>query len=587
MSITTPVAPSSAAAGANAALDDAAKAALDADIATLTAAEKDWANLSITGRADLLQAVHDSVAAVAGDWVSAATQFKSLDPSSQSVGEEWQSGPYGVLASCNLLVTSLRSIAKGVSPIAKAKIGSAPGNRTTVRVLPSSAIEGILFHGYDAEVWLQPGITADAAKAAAGLGELTPTQTHGVGVVLGAGNITSIPPLDVIYEIFANNRLVLLKLNPVMSNMESVYSRALKPLIDAGFLRIVQGGGEAGSYLVHHKNISHVHITGSAATHDVIVWGPGKDGADRKAKNTPLLKKEITSELGGVSPIIVVPGKWSAADLKFQAEHVASMRLHNGGYNCIAGQIVVLSSDWAQREAFLDQLRSAMNRTPDRTPWYPGSDSRVAAAASAYPQAEKVGPNGTRLLIDIKADEDASTLTTTECFSPVLGVVEVAGSGQAFLDTAVATVNTEFLGTLGANVIIDPSTKKSLGAGFRNAMAELRYGTITVNAWTGFSFLAAGAPWGAFPGHDLQDVQSGIGVVHNSMLIASTEKTILTGAFRPFPRSIAGGEFSLFPKAPYFVTSRSAVSTGKALVNFATKPSWLRLPAVFLQAFKA
>jgi aldehyde dehydrogenase (NAD(P)+) len=587
MSITTPVAPSGSAAGANASLDAEAKAALDADIAALGAAEKTWASLSVADRADLLDAVHDATADVAEEWANAASRFKGLDPNSQSVGEEWQSGPYAVLLSTTLLAKTLRSIARGVSPIANAKIGRAPGNRVTVEVLPGSALEGVLYHGYSAQVWLAPGVTAETAKAKAGLGELTPSKTNGVGVVLGAGNITSIPPLDVIYEIFANNRLVLLKLNPVMKDMEDVFTQALRPLIDRGFLRIVQGGGEAGSYVVHHKDISHVHITGSAATHDVIVWGPGAEGADRRARNTPLLQKEITSELGGVAPIIVVPGKWNAADLKFQAEHVASMRLHNGGYNCIAGQIVVLSSDWPQREAFLDQLRSALNRTPDRKPWYPGSDSRVAAAAAAYPNAEPVGPDKTRLLIDIKANEDASTLLTTETFSPVLGVVDIAGTGQAFLEAAVETVNHDFLGTLGANLLIDPSTKKALGDGFLDAIAKLRYGTIAINAWTGFSFLAAGAPWGAYPGHPLTDVQSGIGVVHNGLLIDSPERTVMTGAFRPFPRSIAGGEFSLFPKAPYFVTSRSATSTGRQLVHFAKKPSWLRLPGVFAQAFRA
>jgi acyl-CoA reductase-like NAD-dependent aldehyde dehydrogenase len=263
------------------------------------------------------------------------------------------------------------------------------------------------------------------------------------------------------------------------------------------------------------------------------------------------------------------------------------MRLHNGGYNCIAGQIVVLSSDWPQREAFLEQLRGALNRTPARSAWYPGSDGRVAAAATAYPDAEAIGPGGTRLLIDIKADEDPSTLETTECFSPVLGVVEVAGVGQEFLEAAVRTVNTQFLGTLGANVLIDPSTRKRLGAGFDDAIAQLRYGTIAINAWTGFGYLAAAAPWGAFPGHDLADVQSGIGTVHNALLIDSAERTVVTGPFRPFPRSFAGGEASLFPKPPWFVTSRSAAATGRALVHFARKPSWLRMPAVFAHAFRA
>jgi aldehyde dehydrogenase (NAD(P)+) len=587
VSIQTPVAPSESAAGANAALDKSASAALDADIAALATAAKRWSTVSVAERATVLDDIHAATAEVAEEWVAAATRFKSLDPDSQAVGEEWQSGPYAILLSSAMLATTLRDVARGVSPLAGKKVGIAPGDRVTFRVLPASLKEKTLLNGFSATVWMPPGVSVETAKAQAGLGQLRPTESGGVGVILGAGNITSIPPLDVLYEVFANNRAVVLKLNPVMDGMEEVFSRALKPLIDRGILTIVRGGHEAGSYLVHHKGISHVHMTGSAATHDAVVWGPGVEGRDRKARNTPLLKKEITSELGGVSPIIIVPGDWSTADLKFQAEHVATMRLHNGGYNCIAGQIVVLSSDWPQREAFLDQLRAAINRTPARTAWYPGSDQRVSQAAAAYPGAEKVGPDGTRLLIDIKAGEDASTLETTECFSPVLGVVEVPGSGQGFLDAAVGLVNNEFLGTLGVNVLIDPKTRKSLGAGFDTAIADLRYGTIAINAWTGFGYSSAGAPWGAFPGHTIQDVQSGIGVVHNALLIDSPERTVVEGPFRPFPRSFGGGEASLFPKPPWFVTSRSAAATGRQLVHFAKKPSWLRMPAVFAHAFRA
>jgi aldehyde dehydrogenase (NAD(P)+) len=62
--------------------------------------------------------------------------------------------------------------------------------------------------------------------------------------------------------------------------------------------------------------------------------------------DAPILTKEISSELGGVSPIIVVPGRWTSAELRFQAEHVATQRLHN----CIAEQVLVLAEDWPQRE---------------------------------------------------------------------------------------------------------------------------------------------------------------------------------------------------------------------------------------------
>lgn len=576
----------SAPASPDAELSAGQKAELDADVQALTAGAAAWAALPLDKRAALLREVHASVSTQAEQWAHTAARIKGLEPDSPLIGEEWMSGPYAVLTALAALAETVETLASGHSPIEKLTLGTAPGGRVTVPVMPYNAYEGLLLHGFHGEVWLKPGVNATQARGEAGLGELTPTLSGGVGLVLGAGNITSISPLDVLYEIVAHNRSILLKLNPIMSDMMPVYQAALAPLVTAGMLRIVQGGAAEGSYLTQHEGIQHVHITGSAATHDAIVWGVGAQRAANKKAMTPVLKKPITSELGGVSPIIVVPGKWTKRDLRYQAEHVATQRLHNGGYNCIAGQIVVLSSDWPQKAAFLDELRAAIERTPSRPAWYPGSDDRVAAVEAHYPKAQRLA-GGARLLVDIQADEDASRLQATESFSPVLGVIEVAGTGQAFLDAAVKTVNADFLGTLGANVLIAPADRKKLGAGFDNAIADLKYGSIAINSWTGFAFLAAGASWGAFPGHPLDDVQSGIGIVHNALLLDHAERTVVTGPFRPFPRSIAGGEFALFPKPPWFVTARSATRTGELLTRFAQKPSWLKMPGIFISAFRA
>lgn len=568
-------------------LDENRRTELDEAIAELSEGEKHWVSMTLTQRVQLLSQLHTTVAAAAERWVSAGTKAKNLSPLSPYVGEEWISGPYIVLSTVAMLRRSLNAIAQGSSPIAQAKLRTAPGGRVSVAVLPSSAYESVLLHGFSAEVWMKPGISANTVRSAAGLGARHPERAAGVGLVLGAGNITSIPPLDVLYELFAHNRVALLKLNPVLDEMAEPYARAFAPLIELGLLRIVTGGGDVGGYLAHHPGISHVHITGSAATHDVVVWGSGRGGASRKESGIPLLQKPITSELGGVAPIIVLPGKWSTADLKYQAEHVATQRLHNGGYNCIAGQIVVLSANWPQKEAFVDQLRIALDNAPDRASWYPGSGDRISSASTTYPKAEKLGVGGGRLLVNIRNSEDASIIEKTEYFSPVLGVIELVGTGQAYLDTAIETVNRDFAGTLGANILASPATIKSLGRGFENALSHLEYGTIAINAWTGVGFLTAGAPWGAFPGHTLQNVQSGIGVVHNALLLDDTEKTIVRGPFRPFPRSVAHGEFTLFPKPPWFVSARSARATGRLLSGFAANPSWAKMPAVFFSAFRA
>ncbi len=131
--------------------------------------------------------------------------------------------------------------------------------------------------------------------------------------MLGAGNVSSIPVLDVLYELLASNRVSLLKINPTQDPLFAVFERALAPLIEPGFVRIVHGGPEVGAYLTGHAGIAHVHITGAAATFDTIVWGPSTGAgaaatARRRSENRPKLKKPITAELGGVSPIIIVPG---------------------------------------------------------------------------------------------------------------------------------------------------------------------------------------------------------------------------------------------------------------------------------------
>jgi aldehyde dehydrogenase (NAD(P)+) len=583
MSSTETVAPSTSANTAS--LTDSDRRDLNAAVADLKAAEHTWAGISLEERARLLDQVHACVADAAPEWVRVAASVKGLAPGAAAVGEEWMSGAYPVLTGLSTLAGSMRALARRRSPLADAKFGSAPGGRVSVKVLPLSAQDALLMNGFSAEVWMPPGIAASTVRSRAGLGARRPSLTHGVGLVLGAGNITSIAPLDVLYQLVAENRTVLLKLNPVLRDMEPVYAQALAPLIELGVLRIVQGGSEAGGYLAHHPDVAQIHITGSVATHDVIVYGPGDEGRKRREADSPVLDKPITSELGGVAPVVIVPGKWSPADLTYQAEHVATMRLHNGGYNCIAGQVVVVSSDWEQKNDFLAALEKAMDEAPERKDWYPGSADRCAAAQSSYPDAQHLGPGGRRLVVDATADP--TSMEATEYFAPVLGIVELPGTSRTFLDAAATYANDRLVGTLGANVIAAPADIKALGSGFDEAIAAFRYGTIAINAWTGIGFLTPAAPWGAFPGHTVQNIQSGLGVVHNALLLESPERTVVRGPFRPAPRSLLHGELALFPKPPWFVTARSAATTGERLTRYAASPSWLRMPAVFAAAFRA
>src|SRR5690606_15896704 len=124
------------------------------------------------------------------------------------------------------------------------RVDRAPGGRTRVHAFPLTGIDRVLLSGFTGEVWLTPGTTPRTARAGAGLAQRTPTQSGGVGLVLGAGNVTSIPVLDVLYELLAHNRTAILKVNPTQDAMVPVFEHALAALIEPGFLRIVRGGGD-------------------------------------------------------------------------------------------------------------------------------------------------------------------------------------------------------------------------------------------------------------------------------------------------------------------------------------------------------
>ena len=238
-------------------------------------------------------------------------------------------------------------------------------------------------------------------------------------------------------------------------------------------------------------------MTGSAATHDAIVFGSAEEGAANKAGDHRVLEKPISSELGGVSPTIVLPGNWSSSDLRFQAEHVVTQKLHNSGFNCVASQVLVLSSDWEQKDAFLDAIRAALRDAPAREHYYPGCDGTDGSRPNEPIRTPRSSPS--RLLItglDLTGGDEPAL--REEYFAPVLGVAELPGLGRGFLHTTIDAVNDRLSGTLGANLIADPSTLSEVGPVLYDAVAEMRYGTVAINAWTAVGYLTQRASWGAF-----------------------------------------------------------------------------------------
>jgi aldehyde dehydrogenase (NAD(P)+) len=379
----------------------------------------------------------------------------------------------------------------------------------------------------------------------------------------------------------------MLKMNPVNEYLIEFLEAALKALIARGVLCIVRGGADVGQYLCNHPLVQQIHITGAGASHDAIVWGVGAEAAANKAAGTPKNRRSITSELGAVCPTIVVPGLWSEADLRFQAEQVATQKLHNAGFNCVACQVLVLPKDWPQKAQFLQLLEAALATSESRGLYYPGAQDRLAGFAASHPSARHVRrPDGSEVLLAPSDPASPAPKQSVEVFAPALQMVELPGSdADTYLQGAIAYANEQLYGTLGANIVIHPRSIAAMGRErLEQLLLDLRYGTIAINAWTGVGFLTAQATWGAFPGHSLADVQSGIGVVHNSMLFERPQRTVVEAPFKPFPRNLLSFSATMLPKPPWFITHRRAHIVGRLLTQFQFAPSVLKLPGIFFHA---
>lgn len=561
---------------------------LDAAVAALRQSKDAWAATGIDERMRILAEIKTGVMQVARNWALVAGRKKQIPEGSPLAGEEWISGPYALMAGCNALIETLGAI-EGKRHLRHIPIRTLGNGQIAAKLVPHSVWDRVLLSGVTAEVWMQKEVTRqNLARHVASAYDVAPADRIGkVALVLGAGNIAAISPLDCLHKLFSEHQVALLKMNPVNDYLAEHLEVALKPLIERNFLRIVRGGADVGEYLCNHPGVDEIHITGAEASHDAIVWGVGEQARTNKRNNTPRNRRRITSELGGVGPTIVVPGPWTKADISFQAEHIATQKLHNSGFNCIACQMLILPDGWTGTDELVANIAHHMKVAPSRPLYYPGAADRVSEFASRGSAAARFERDGAPACVVVPFTRGGnSRFETSEVFAPAMSTIRLrADDAVAYLREAIGYANESLHGTLGANILIHPATIRSIGrAKFEALLAELRYGCIAVNAWTGLGFLLVQTPWGAFPGHTLDDVQSGIGFVHNAYLFDKPERTVVEAPFRPFPRNLLSGGLTLLPRPPWFVTNKKQHKLGELLTRFQYRPGVLKLPRILLNA---
>jgi aldehyde dehydrogenase (NAD(P)+) len=553
------------------------QADLDRSAQRVQDAAADFARLPIEGRRRLLDEMTAGIARVAPEMVLAACQAKQISPQGRTAGEEWSLGPVITLQNLRLLRGALASIqASGTTAVGR--MTETIDGRSSVSIFPATGLDRVLFSRVNAQAHLlagaQPGDRARFYRS--------PGHQGRVVLVLGAGNVNAITPLDITTRMFNEGKVCIVKMSPVNAYLGPLLEEAFGAAIARGFLAITYGGAEEGEYLAFHPAVDEVHLTGSDATHDALVFGAaGADQEAAKASRSPRLKKPITSELGNISPVIVVPGQYSDRQLRWLLENIAGGVTNNASFNCNAHKMLITGGG-AEATSLMTGLVETLLRVPPRFAYYPGAQARYRALTQSRTPLLELGEPAPGALpwalipgLDPANQQDPAF--RTEPFCSVLSQVTLDSADPVeFLAGAVELVNRQLWGTLVATIVIPPAMRRDveLRRSLDRAIAALRYGTVGVNVWGAYGF-ALGPPWGGHPSSSLEDIQSGLGFVHNTSMLEGVEKTVIE---QPLVN---------WPKPVHFPSHRTAVALGRALTGVEADGNWAGLPGVIGAAIRA
>ena len=526
-------------------------------------------------RAELCEECIESVQRVAERWAELGAEAKGCGDRPEIIAEELLAGPVIVIRFLRLAQLTLRQLFEFGKPTLPGTPKMGDAGCVEVPIVPTRGLfDSIIFLGLRGRVRMQPEITIEEIHGDL-LRQACESSVGLTTAVLGAGNVSSVPATDSLDRMLFQGRHVILKMNPVNSYLLPVFEAAFAPLIREGLFSLLTGDALLGRELIHHPAIHDVHITGSIESHDRIVWGDdAQTQARQKTLGIPLLEKPVTSELGNVTPWIIVPGEYTARELDSQAQHLAASITNNAAFNCLATRVVLSWKNWPQRADFLQRLQGFLERTPRRPAYYPGALERYRRFLGKHVDPDHAG----RLpwaLLTAQSIRERPELFGEESFACVCAETTLDGEcPEEFLERAVEFVNDQVAGSLCASITFPNKFQTSNRSAYERALRQLRYATICVNQWSGLAYSLISPPWGGYPGSTLDCAGSGRGAVHNTYLLERFEKSILQGPLVNFPRPA------------WFASHRNPLATARALLHLYARPQLTRLPRLFSAALR-
>lgn len=270
------------------------------------------------------------------------------------------------------------------------------------------------------------------------------------------------------------------EVTPLHGNtLAAIYAEAGLP---AGAFNVVYGDGKVGAALVAHPAVAKVSFTGQVAT--------GAKVAAEAAKGM----KGITMELGGKSPLLVLPD----ADTDEAADVAMMANFYSSGQVCTNGtRVFVPKSRRGEIERAIVQrcrdgirlgapMADGVNMGPvvsaqhrDKVLGYIKHGRDVDRATVLYDGSAQTPPNGDGFWVRpvVFTDcTDGMRIVREEIFGPVMAILPYDDSSASWLDDLVARANDTELG-LAAGVVSGDLARAS------DVISRVDAGITWINTW--------------------------------------------------------------------------------------------------------
>lgn len=467
-----------------------------------------------------------------------------------------------------------------------------------------------LYGGWRVEVWLQGQQLLARAKQAK---KVEQARVHSggsergcVAVIMGSQSISVRPFLDALHCLFVRDEVVIMKHHRLSSHQHKFFLQIFRVAIGHGWCESVAAGDrefsqKLGAALAVDEKVGHLVVTGKAKHFKEIIFGDGSEGKKRLEMGHPVIGvdweksggelsrvpeqtsaqlsfehggKIVSARLDSLSPWIIVPCMYTAAELSHQVKALAKALQAQGGATGTFPQAVIVSKQWPQHHDFFTLLHQEMHNYPVRPypdaqypntrnnyfkirkhyqdagvpvvdmpnkgtqcrdHWHPDLDHSMQGETAFLPWfyvklLHCPGSHGGRSIIG--QDPSEHSLLNCPSRAPCFAVVEIdqGGGPKPFLDAAVHLCNHGVRGTLSCTIIAHPSVNTQhhgRQSPLEVAVEDLRFGNISINCWSGLCAAIPEATWGPFPDEDYRFPVSGRGHWQNASIIDKPQKSVV------------------------------------------------------------